>query len=210
MTEAEWARELNTLKNLQHLDDKKYRARIAQLARDLERAALEAHRNADRLEGLGLLAAHKARRVRPSEHARTAILTGIGYRDQTDSHLDLISPWIDLLVEVGLSQHRVMRRQAATLLEAAEYIVDQLRWYDESIAELRKRRKSRGGRPPSLMLKCTITMMIRLDLHHNETSERLAGAGIDIDPETLRVERWRFGNKTNRPLVVPLPSAETA
>lgn len=203
-TEEDWAIALDTFKNLSYLPDDKYRDKIAQLARDLERAGLETHRSADRFEVLSLFT-YKARQVRPSEHSRTAILTRVGYRDQTDRHLNLVRFILDRLVETGLRQYKALRQQAATLLDAVEFIDDHLRWYNDRIAELRRERKTTDGRKPSLMLQHILTMMIEWEVDHEEAAERLATADLHFEPETLRVELWRHkkrlasGNETPSP-----------
>lgn len=209
-TKEQWADAIEAFKNLGYLDEEKYRVKIVQLARDLGQAGLEAHRSADRFEVLSMFT-YKARNVRPSEHARTAILTRVGYRDQTNRHLSLIRPMLERLVETGLRQHKVLRQQAATLLDAAEFIDDHLQWYDERIAALRKQRKSKGGRRPSLKLHHIVTMLIEWDVDHDEASARLAEGDIHIEPETLRVELWRRRNRRNETGGVgdvPLPSVD--
>lgn len=214
-TEEEWAVAIDTFKNLGYLAEESYRRKLAQLARDLERAGLETHRSADRFEVLSLFT-YKARSVRPSEHARAAILIRAGYKDQTDRHLNLVKFILDRLVETGLRQHKVLRQQAATLLDAAEFIDEHLRWYNERIAELRRERKSKGGRRPSLMLQHILTMMIEWDVNHEEAAERLAEGDIHFEPETLRVELWRHrkrlesGNETPSPQHLLLFAEHTA
>ena len=203
-TEEEWAVAIDTFKNLGYLAEDKYRTKIAQLARDLERAGIETHRSADRFEVLSLFT-YKARTVRPSDHSRTAILTRAGYKDQTDRDLNLIRFLLDRLVETGLRQYKVLRQQSATLLDAVEFIDDHLRWYDERIAELRRERKSKGGRRPSLMLQHILTMMIEWGVDHEEAAERLAKGDIHFEPETLRVELWRHRKRLESGSETPSP-----
>jgi hypothetical protein len=125
--------------------------------------------------------------VRPSRHARSAVLVRLE-RWHTSRHLHLAKHELDRLGETGLHGPGQLRRQAATLLDAAEYIDDTLRVHEERTAKL----KSSGHGPrPSIAMHTIETMMIEWGLGPTETAARLAEEGIFVTVTSLKMRLSR-------------------
>jgi hypothetical protein len=185
-TKDEWDDAIDAIKLLDNLDRAEFRKEVEKLARELEREGLAAHRDADRLEGLTRFA-HKARDVRPSRYARSAVLARLG-RWHASRHPHAAKLQLDRLGETGLHDPGNLRQQAATILDAAEYIDDTLRMHVERSAEL----KSSGQGPrPSVAMNTVETMMIEWDLGPTETAARLAVEGIHVTAASLKMRLSR-------------------
>ena len=185
-TKDEWDDAIDAIRLLDNLDRAEFRKEVEKLARELEREGLAAHRDADRLEGLTRFA-HKARDVRSSRYARSAVLTRLG-RWHASRHLHAAKLQLDRLGETGLHGPGQLRQQAATLLDAAEYIDDTLRMHAERVAELRS---SGQGPRPSVAMNTVETMMIEWDLGPTETAARLAMEGIHVTATSLKMRLSR-------------------
>jgi len=208
-TDADWDEAIGNIKRGGYLDDKAFRLKIEQLARELEREGREAHRDADRLEVLSYF--HwKANDVRVSQRSRSAIEARLSrwWDPKKDlRYFHFIDFMLDRLVETGLRADKQLRQQAATLLDAAEHIDDELASHAHFVKEARRRRKSKkskksrngrrrmkstDGRDPSRMKAAVISLMIAWDVSPEEMYAQLDRRGIRRwQPETLKVERWR-------------------
>ena len=152
----------------------------------------ETHRSADRFEVLSLFT-YKARGVRPSEHARTAILIRAGYKDQTDhtstssssSSIGSSRPACDT---TRCCDNKLQRCSMRPSSSTNTYVgtTSASRSYEGTKVE--------GRTTPSLMLQHILTMMIEWDVNHEEAAERLAEGDIHFEPETLRVELCATGS----------------
>lgn len=130
-----------------------------------------AHRSADLLEGLSIFKG-AARDVRPSRHARSAILEKLG-RWHDARHLRLTEGRLDQLVEVGVRDQ--LRQQAAVLLDAAELIRTNLRWHEERLDKLWP---SKAGRTPSVAKNEVLLKMLEWEVGPTEMSARLHEGGV--------------------------------
>ena len=198
-TEEDWDEAIDNIKRGGYLDNKVFRRKAELLARELEREGREAHRDADRLEVLSYFLS-KAKDVRPSERSRSAIEARLSrwWNPKKDPrYFHFIDFMLDRLVETGLRMHKQLRQQAATLLDAAEHIDDELAAHERLIKEVRRRRRKtkgarRQGRRPSRMKAAVISLMISWNVDPEEMYEQLYKRGIRRwQPEALKVERWR-------------------
>jgi hypothetical protein len=176
LTKDDWD---EAIKLFLDLERPEFRKKVEKLARELEREGLAAHRAADRLEGL----THGGKHVRPSDHARSAVLARLE-RWYTPQHLHLPERQLDRLAETGLHGPGQLRRQASTILDAAEFIGTSLRHYEEFVAE---HRSSGRGPRPSLAMDTVETMMIEWGVGPTETAKHLAAEGIHVTVESLKM-----------------------
>ncbi len=181
-TKHEWDDTVDAIKLLRDLDQAEFRKKAEKLARELEIQGLAAHRDADRLEGL-TRGTFKAKDVRTSKHARSEVLARLRSWDKS-GHLHLVARQLDQLGETGLHGPGQLRRQAAMILDAAEYIDDTLRVHSERTTGLRS---SEQGPWPSVAMDTVETMMIDWGWGPTETAARLAAEGIHVTAESLKM-----------------------
>lgn len=192
-TKDAWDDAIDAIKLLRSLDQGTFRKEIEKLARELEREGLVAHRDADRLDGLTRFA-HKARDVRPSRHARSAVLDRLG-RWHAARHFHAAKLQLDRLSETGLHGPGQLRQQAATLLDAAEYLDDTLRMHAERVAALKS---SVHGPQPSVAMNTVETLMIEWGLGPTETAALLAAERIYVTAESLKMRLSRRRRRETR------------
>lgn len=197
-TPEEWDAAVAKVKRYRDLDRKPFRQKLARLARELEKLGHAAHRDGDRLENLSMFSDDKFKDVNSSAYTRSRIEAQFKrwYKDQ----LHFIQPQLDRLMEVGKSgrpnliyPHKNLRRQAASLLDAAEYIDDELKAYAQGVKEIRERSpsgKSGKGRPPSTARRAMVLLLIKWNFTPTTLSDRLRKSGIAVEPENLKVGSW--------------------
>lgn len=144
-TKADWKALTAWISVVCDLDRKKFREEATKLAAVIESEGHAAHRSADLLEGLSIFKG-AVRDVRPSHHARSAILAKLA-RWHDNRHLRLTEGRLDQLVEVGVRDQ--LRQQAAALLDAAELIRSNLRWHEQRLDRRRQVGRRRSPRTKS-------------------------------------------------------------
>lgn len=153
------------------LDKEKFRDEAIKLAAVIESEGHAAHRSADLLEGLSIFKS-AVRDVRPSHHARSAILEKLG-RWHDNRHLRLTEGRLEQLVEVGVRDQ--LRQQAAVLLDAAELIRTNLRWHAQRLDKLWP---SKAGRRPSVAKSEVLLKMLEWEVGPTEMAARLHEGGV--------------------------------
>jgi len=199
-TKEDWDESIDNIKRNDYLEDKTFREKAEKLARELEREGLAAHRDADRLEVLSYFR-DRAKDVRPSERTRSAIEARLArwWDPKKDPrYFHFIDFLLDRLVETNLRLHKQLRQQAATLLDAAEFLDEELQVRERLVKELQRRRrrelklKKKGGRRLSLTKAMVVSVMHAMDVTPEEMYEELSKRGIyRWQAETLKVESWR-------------------
>jgi len=195
-TDDEWEAAVAEIKLYRDLDRAPFRRSLELLARELEDIGRAAHRDADRVEGLSMFSDTKFKSVDSSEYERSRIERKLkrSYKEQ----LYFIQPQLDRLIEPGKGgkpnlyyPRGNLRRQAATLLDAAEHIDDELEAHEQRVAELRRLSgKSGNGRRPKTALRRMVRMLIKWNFTPTTLSDRLRESGIAIEPEHLKVASW--------------------
>ena len=144
----------------------------------------------------------RAKDVHPSERTRSAIEARLArwWDPKVDPrYFHFIDFLLDRLVETNLRLHKQLRQQAATLLDAAEFLDEELQARERIVKELQRRRrqklklkKKKGGAPLSLTKAAVISLMLAMDVTPEEMYEQLSSRGIyQWQAETLKVESWR-------------------
>lgn len=111
------------------LGDKSFRATMRELASDLERFGLAAHRSADVREGRSYVPRVHTKDVPIWEHTRAAILTKLEAK-YTWRHFLPIGLALEQLDHAEAPDGDALRRQAAKLLDAALLVEELLRWHE--------------------------------------------------------------------------------
>lgn len=198
-TEEDWDEAIDNIKRTSYLDSAAFREKADKFALTLERMGCRAHRDADRLEVLSYFR-WKAKDVRVSEYSRSAIKTELERWYDDERYFHFVDFLFDQLVETGLRMHKQLRQQAATILDVAEHVYEELAAHERLIEEIkRKRRKqrtrdgrrTRNGAPPTRKVMAIVSLMITWDVDPKEMSEQLRRRGIRMKPKTLSVYRWR-------------------
>ena len=171
LTKEQWDEALDSIRLFLNLERPEFRKEVEGLARELEREGLAAHRAADRLEGL---VKPKAKDVRTSDYARSAVLARLGRR-YGPQHLHLPERQLNQLTETELQGPAQLRQQAAMILDGADFVDNSLRYYEEFVAE---HKSSDHGPPPSLAMHTVETLMIHTGVGPTEVAKRLAEAGV--------------------------------
>jgi hypothetical protein len=122
--------------------------------------------------------------ARPTTRAAQSSL-GSGARTRRGTSTSPIAT--DRLAETGLHGPEQLRRQASTILDAAEFIGTSLRYYEDFVAEHRS--SSRGPRP-SLAMNIVETMMIEWSAGPTEMVKHLAASCASA---------WAHGRRSPRP-----------
>jgi hypothetical protein len=199
-TEDEWAAEVAEIKLYRDLDRPPFRRSLELLARKLEELGRAAHRDADRLEGLSMFSDAKFKDVEPFKYERTRVEKQL--KRPYEEQLYFIRPQLDRLIEPGNGgkpnlyyPRGNLRRQAATLLDAAEHIDDELEAHEQRVAELRRLtgNKSGKGRRPKTARRRMARMLVKWSFTPAALSDRLRKSGIAVEPENLKVASWLAG-----------------
>jgi hypothetical protein len=200
VSESEWTSAIETFKELGELDQESFRKKGKKLVAALEREGREAHRDADRLENLSAFSKVKAEAVRPSEHSRSKTLARLEQtpereppRGFTALHLHLVRFQMDRLADTDLNKPGELRRQAALLLDAAEFLDDTINAHKRKLDELYARRSPNGPRP-SVMMERIVDMMLYWDMAPTNTFRLLSAEGvplISIASLAMRLKRRR-------------------
>lgn len=132
-TSEDWELAVLALRLVEDLGDPAFREDIQLLARTLEREGLAAHRGADRWEGHSVFTSP----VDLSEFEAEAIWARVQDRF-TDRHWRLVGSYISRLgaVELDVNDSAKLRRQAATILDAAQFLVEIAEWYEQRIESI--------------------------------------------------------------------------
>lgn len=195
-TEAEWEAAVAEVKLYRDLDREPFRRELGKLARELEKLGRSAHRAADRVEGLSMFSEARFMDVRARDYTRGRIEAQL--KRWYKAQLYIIQPQLDRLVEIGKDGKPNLyyprgnpRRQAATLLDAAERIDDELEAHRLRVKELRQRSGTSGsGRPPSTARRRIVQLLVKWKFTPTTLSDRLRKSGIAIEPENLKVASW--------------------
>lgn len=191
--QAEWDEHLEAIQLKRWLDEKSYRLKVHELARDLESEGHAAHRNADCLERLSNF--HQVHKAQPSEYAAKTVRGRLYAKGYTKEHLAIVMWLFNQLAETRLGTLSVLRKQAAILLDAAEWAKFKVEHHEQQVARLRRRRGVSGGRPPSLALRAIVDMMAQLNVSADEAREQLAARDIRYGQKSLQVELWRYNRR---------------
>lgn len=170
LTKEQWDEALDSIRLFLNLERPEFRKEVEGLARELEREGLAAHRAADHLEGL----TRNAKHGQLSDYVRSAVLARLGRR-HGPQHLHLPERQLNKLAETEPQGPAQLRQQAATILDAAEFIGDSIRYYEDFIAE---HKSSDHGPSPSLAMHTVETLIIEWGVGPTEVAKRLAEAGI--------------------------------
>jgi len=185
-TKQGWDEAIGYIKHNAPLDRATFRRKARKLADAFVDKGLDAHRDADRLEGLSYFE-HKVAEVDPTKYSRRAIEAEYK-RWYGERYFRFVDFLLDRLVDKGLDQPARLRRQAATFLDVGEYLVERVHGHERVAKALRE---SPSGRLPSLTKAAIVSLMITTDVKPKEMSEQLRARGIYMNPKTLSVERWR-------------------
>lgn len=189
-TKEEWDEAIGNIKRGSYLDSAAFRKKAKEFARALEKKGCQAHRDADRLEVLSYFR-EKAKDVRPSDYARSTIRTELEQAKYDERHFHFVDFLFDGLVETGLRMHKQLRQQAATLLDAAEHVYEELAAHERLIKAIRRKRRTYDGAPPTRRVMSIVSLMITSDIDPKEMSEQLRKRDIRLKPKTLSIYRWR-------------------
>ena len=188
-TKEGWDEAIDNIKRGSYLDSVAFRKKADEFALALERKGCQAHRDADRLEVLSYFR-EKAKDVRSSAYSRSTIRTELE-RKYDARFFHFVDFLFDRLVETGLRLHKQLRQQAATLLDVAEYVYEELAAHGRLIKAIRRKRRTYDGAPPTRRLMSIVSLMITSNVDPKEMSEQLHSRGIRLKPKTLSVYRWR-------------------
>ncbi len=189
-TKEEWDEAIDNIKRGSYLDSAAFRKKADEFALALEKKGCQAHRDADRLEVLSFFR-EKAKDVQSSDYARSTIRTELEQAKYDERYFHFVDFLFDRLVETGLRMHKQLRQQAATLLDVAEYVYEELAAHERLIKAIRRKRRTYDGAPPTRRLMSIVSLMITSDIDPKEMSEQLTRRGIRLKPKTLSVYRWR-------------------
>ena len=189
-TKEEWDEAIDNIKRGSYLDSAAFRKKADEFALALERKGCQAHRDADRLEVLSYFR-DKAKDVRPSDYSRSTIRTELERKKYDERFFHFVDFLFDRLVETGLRMHKHLRQQAATILDAAEYVYEELAAHERLVKAIRRKRRTYDGAPPTRRVMAIVSLMITSDVDPKEMSEQLRRRGIRLKPKTLSVYRWR-------------------
>ena len=189
-TKEDWDEAIENIKRVSYLDSAAFREKAEKFALALERKGCQAHRDADRLEVLSYFR-EKATDVRSSAYSRSTIKTALESSRYDARFFHFVDFLFDRLVETGLRMHKQLRQQAATILDAAEYVYEELEAHKRLIKAIRRKRRTYDGAPPTRRLMAIVSLMITWDVEPKEMSEQLRKREIRLKPKTLSVYRWR-------------------
>ena len=190
LTKEDWDEVVGNITRSSYLDSAAFRKKADAFALALEKKGCQAHRDADRLEVLSYFR-EKAKDVRSSEYARSAVKAELEGKKYDERYFHFVDFLFDRLVETGLRMHKQLRQQAATLLDAAEYVYEELAAHERLIKAIRRKRRTYDGAPPTRRLMSIVSLMITSNIEPKEMSEQLRRRGIRLKPKTLSVYRWR-------------------
>lgn len=190
MTPERWDEAINAIKRGSYLDSAAFRKKADEFALALEKKGCQAHRDADRLEVLSYFR-WKAKDVRPSKYSRSAIKTELEQQKYDERFFHFVDFLFDQLVETGLRMHKQLRQQAATILDIAEHVYEEVAAHERLIKAIRRKRRTYDGAPPTRRVMAIVSMMITSDIDPKEMSEQLVKRGIRLKPKTLSIYRWR-------------------
>jgi len=136
----------------------------------------------------------------PSEHTREAVLAGIpeGF---TEDHRRLVDSYLAQLSDTGLEEPDRLRQQAATILDAAQLLVEIVRWYELRVAAIGTR---------DLTNDTLVAIMRDWGVKPRATAQRLAEHGYHLTEGRLKMALARHqpepsaGNEVPPPLRVLL------
>lgn len=188
-TKADFDEVIENVKRSSYLDSKTFRDEADKFALALERLGCQAHRDADRLEVLSYFR-WKAKDVNVAKYSRSAIRAELE-RWYDERYFHFVDFLFDPLADTGLRMHKQLRQQAATILDVAEHVYEELAAHERLITETKRRRRTHKGRPQTRRLKAIISLMITWDIEPREMSEQLRKRGIYMKPKTLSIDRWR-------------------
>jgi hypothetical protein len=184
-SEDDWYVAIETFKMVRDLDEKDFRARVQQLAIELEREGLRAHRAADRWEQRTAFPLE----VTPADYVRPAILARLSEQGYTDRHWRIAQLCVGRLSDAGLEVDDALRQQAAMILDVSQILDDVLQWYERRHAALFKRDSG------ELANDTIATFMLEWNMKPTETARQLMKYGIavtaDALSEALRRQRKR-------------------
>jgi hypothetical protein len=189
LTKEDWDEVVGNITRGSYLDSAAFRKKADEFALALEKKGCQAHRDADRLEVLSYYR-WKAKDVRPSNYSRSTIRAELE-RKYDERFFHFVDFLFDHLVETGLRMHKQLRQQAATILDVAEYVYEELAAHERLIKAIRRKRRTYDGAPPTRRLMSIVSLMITSDIEPKEMSEQLRKRGIRLKPKTLSVYRWR-------------------
>jgi hypothetical protein len=187
---ADWDKHIEEIQQKRWLDTKPNRLIARRLAAELESEGHAAHRSADYLERLSEF--YQVGHVQPFDHAGKTVRGRLHAKGYTKEHLAIAMWLLDRLAEKRLDTPRILRKQAAILLDAAQWTKFRVEQHEDQVARLRRRRDVSKGRPPSLGLRAIVDMMIQLDVSVDDAHEQLAARGIHYVHKSLQVELWRY------------------
>lgn len=190
LTKEDWDEVVGNITRGSYLDSAPFRKKADEFALALEKKGCQAHRDADRLEVLSYFR-EKAKDVRVSEYSRSALKAELEAEKYDDRFFHFVDFLFDQLVETGLRMHKQLRQQAATILDVAEYVYEELAAHERLIKAIRRKRRTYDGAPPTRRLMSIVSLMITSDIDPKEMSEQLRKRGIRLKPKTLSVYRWR-------------------
>jgi hypothetical protein len=190
MTPERWDEAINAIKRGSYLDSAAFRKKADEFALALEKKGCQAHRDADRLEVLSYFR-WKVKDVRPSKYSRSAIKAELEQQKYDERFFHFVDFLFDQLVETGLRMHKQLRQQAATILDIAEHVYEEVAAHERLIKAIRRKRRTYDGAPPTRRVMAIVSMMITSDIDPKEMSEQLRKRGIRLKPKTLSVYRWR-------------------
>lgn len=195
----DWGWAVVAIRMIEDFDRAEFRITVEELARELEKEGLAAHRSADRLEGRSEF----THPVTPSEHARGAILARVaGCYSEDNWHI--ATTYLARLGDSGLEDPDQLRQQAATLLDGALMIDEMLRWYARRRAALYP--SGRGH----LVNDVIATIMLDWRVTPTSMARQLAAYGMHVTVGKLAMALSRqrdhpqAGNEMPPPLSVPL------
>lgn len=182
-TDEEWEQRIAAYKVADALDHEEFRLRLGELARTLEREALHLHRLADRDEHR---CSYYSWKVRPSGTS-TSILKRLRDKfaqtpdgtSKTSAYLQFIEPYLKRLRGPDMRPSAAeLRACASALLDASEYIDDQLHEHEDQVRQLRV---DPIGARPKVALAIATTVIDEWDVGPMEVAGRLVDAGVQVE-----------------------------